>query len=250
VPATQRASGLWAAAASGSVTPTLPTHVASDQVVVWVAYKSSAIATCVASTATPGWAKIGEFVGGSVNSGVGTGSVNIAAFWKEATSSSETNPTITFSQTVTQVGHIANSFAKSAGETWSTPVGAGGAWASTTNVSAAVASHIPVAANDYEHALLAVADDSGFTARGMTQAGVTFGTVVTIGSLVDATGDDGAYTAIRVPVTGGPSSSAAVITGTLAVAETGSVWQTRLRAAVVVPETVPRSTPYPQVLPQ
>ena len=49
---TPRAVGAWAYAASGSVTTTLPTHATGDMLLVRVAYKSSTITTCAASTAT------------------------------------------------------------------------------------------------------------------------------------------------------------------------------------------------------
>ena len=82
---------------------------------VRVAYKSSNLAACTASTATSGWAKVGE-AAGTGNSGNGTGGVNVATFWKEAASSSDTAPTITFSQTVTQVGHVAITYQKGGAE--------------------------------------------------------------------------------------------------------------------------------------
>ena len=115
-------AGSWAYAAAGSVSVTLPTHATGDMLLVRVAYKSSAIATCAASTATSGWAKLGEFHDGTTNSGNGTGSVAVALFYKQAASAAEGNPTIDFSQTVTQVGRVALSYAKGASEGWVTPV--------------------------------------------------------------------------------------------------------------------------------
>src|SRR3990167_313011 len=107
-------AGSWAYASSGSVSVTLPTHATGDMLLVRVAYKSSAIATCPASTATSGWAKLGEFHDGTTNSGNGTGSVAVAVFWKQAASASEPDPTIDFSQTQTQAGRVALSYQKAA----------------------------------------------------------------------------------------------------------------------------------------
>src|SRR3990172_12411926 len=101
---------------------------------VRVAIKSGAIATCIASTATSGWAKVGQFAG-STNSGNGTGSVLVAAFWKLATSAAEPDPTIAFSETNTQGGVVALSYSKSASESWLTPVGDGGLDEGTANTS-------------------------------------------------------------------------------------------------------------------
>ena len=237
----------WAFAASGSVTPTLVFHLTDDLIVVRVFYKSSAIATCLASTATSGWAKVGEFNGGSVNSGNGTGSVNIAEFWKVATSGAETNPTITFSQTVTQVGYFSQVLRKAGGETWLTPVGAGGAFASSASPSVTIGTHIPVDVGDFVTALIATSDDTAITGTArpsLTQTGVTLGTAAAApGSAVDATGADGSGAGVRyTPVTAGPSSAAAVVTATLAAAETGSAWQTRFRVFTASPQTATPTT--------
>jgi len=76
---TLHTAGSWAYDSSGSITVTLPTHSTGDMLLVRVAIKSGAIATCTASTATSGWAKVGQFAG-ATNSGNGTGSVLVAAF--------------------------------------------------------------------------------------------------------------------------------------------------------------------------
>src|SRR3990167_10694170 len=94
-----RTAGSWAYASSGSVTPALPTHQAGDMLLARVAWKSSAIATCDASTATDGWVKIGQ-TAGATNSGNGTGSVGVATVRKIATSDAEPDPTIDFDETV------------------------------------------------------------------------------------------------------------------------------------------------------
>lgn len=226
-----RASGSWAYAASGSVTTTLPTHQSGDMLIVRVAAKSSAIASCSATTATSGWAKIGQ-TAGSTNSGNGTGSVLVAAFWKQATSGAESNPTIDFSQAVTQVGHVAISYQKGA-EVWVTPVGAGGLDEGTadTSHSATIASHVSVTSGDMVDFFTGIRDDCTMTLPTITQSGVTFDVVseqpATAGT--DTGGADGAYDGGYRLATAGTSNAAAVVTGTLNTSEQGTSWMTRLR---------------------
>lgn len=234
-----RAAGAWAYAASGSVTPTLPTHQAGDILLVRVHYKSSNIANCLASTATSGWTKGGEFHDGTTNSGNGLGSCAAAGFWKIAESSSETNPTIDFSQTVTQVGHSAVSFQKGASETWLAPVVDGGGFTAATNISATIQSHIPVQAGDMVVFSLGSRDDSAFTVPTITQTGVTFAAVTEYPATagIDASGADGSYDAGYRLATAGTSSAAAVITATLAASESGAAGMSRLRVQVITPLT-------------
>lgn len=234
-----RAVGTWAFAASGSVTPTLPTHVLSDMLLVRVAYKSSAIATCAASTATSGWNKLGEFHDGTTNSGNGTGSVGVAVFWKEALSAAETNPTISFSQTVTQVGHVAVSYQKDSGQAWVTPVGDGGGFL-VSPVSATIQSHVSVTSGDMVDVFFGSRDDSAFTVPTFTQASVTFAAVTEYPATagIDATGADGSYDGCYRLATAGTSSAALVATATLAATETGAAWQTRLRQETPPPKNI------------
>lgn len=246
-----RNAGSWAYAASGSVTPTLPTHASGDMLIVRVAYKSSAIATCAASTATSGWAKIGEYHSGTTNSGNGTGSVAVAAFWKIAASAAETNPTIDFSQTVTQVGHVALSYQKGASEIWDTPVGdGGGEEVQDAGKSITVASHISVTAGDMVDVFFGIRDDCTVTSPTFTQTGVTFGTVSeqpgTAGS--DTSGADGAYDGCYRLASSGTSSAAAVLTCTLDTSEWAAAWQTRLRLTLtqtLAPDPVAAVTAVP-----
>jgi hypothetical protein len=226
-------AGTWTYAASGSVTPTLSTHATGDMLLVRVSYKSSAIASCAASTATSGWAKVGEFYDGAGNnSGNGTGSVNVAVFWKVATSAAETDPTIDFSQTVTHVGHVAVVYQKGAGESWVTPVGDGG-YDGTADASKSmtIASHVSVTAGDLVDVFMGIRDNTTMTSPAFTQTGVTYGSVlefpVTAGESL--TGDDGANDGCYRIASSGTSSAAAVVTGTLDTSETGSAWMTRLR---------------------
>ena len=229
---TARAAGAWAYAASGSVTPTLPTHAAGDMLMVRVAYKSSAIATCAASTTTQGWNKLGEFHDGTTVSGNGVGSVAVAHFWKIAFSAAETAPTIAFSQTVTQVGHSAVSFQKGSTEVWYDPVGDGGGFATGAPISATIQSHVSVTSGDVVVFFLGSRDDTAFTSPTITQTGVTFDAVTEYPATagLDGSGADGSYDAGYRTATAGTSSAAAVITATIAT-ETGSAWMTRLRVA-------------------
>jgi hypothetical protein len=229
------AAGSWAYAASGSVTPTLPSHATGDMLLVRVAYKSSAIATCAASTATAGWTKLGEFHSGTTNSGANVGSVAVALFYKEAASAAEGNPTIDFSQTVTQVGHVALSYAKGSTEGWLTPVGdGGGEEVADTGKSFSIASHVSVTAADMVDIFFGTRDDTTVTVPTFTQAGVTFAAVseqpATAGTVT--TGDDMAFDGAYRLASSGTSSAAAVLTCTLSTSEWAAGWQTRLRVQV------------------
>src|SRR3990172_2282481 len=181
---------------------------------VRVAIKSGAIATCIASTATSGWAKVGQFAG-STNSGNGTGSVLVAVFWKVATSAGETDPVIDFSQTNTQGGSCGMSYQLGAGELWSTPVGDGGLDEGTANTShsATIASHVSATVGDLIDFFTGIRDDTVMTVPTFTQAGLTLAAVVespaTAGS--DTAGADGAYDGGYRIVNSGTSSAAAVV---------------------------------------
>jgi hypothetical protein len=247
---TPGSAGAWAYAASGSVTTTLPAHATGDMLLVRVAFKSSAVATCVASTATSGWAKHGQYTG-ATNSGNGTGSVNLAVFWKVATSSSETNPTITFATAVTQVGHVAVSYQKGSSETWdalfSGSSGTGAAFTATTGVSVGPGSSWTggYATGDMFDLWLATADDTTITAITLTRATVTFDTVVEYPATagIDTSGADGAYDgAYRLVTAGGVTTNVPQVTATLSTSENGTVWVTRLRVTAAGNITVTPTT--------
>lgn len=228
-----KSTGAWTAAASGSVTVSLPTHASGDLMLVRIAYKSSAIATCSASTATSGWAKVGEFHDGTTNSSSGLGSVAVAVFWKVATGSPETDPTIDFSQTVTISARVGVVYQKGAGETWDTPVGDGGGFTAATSISATIQSHVAVASADLVDFWYAACDNTTCTVPSLSQTGVTYDTVAEqpAAALTTTVGDDIAADGGYRLATSGTSSAAAVVTGTLSSVETGSAWQTRLRLA-------------------
>lgn len=233
---------------------------------VRVAFKSSAVATCVASTATGGWAKLGQYTG-STNSGNGTGSVNVALFWKQAASAAETNPTITFATAVTQVGHVAVSYQKGAGETWDTPHPgndfSGNPWVvATTSVSRDVGGSWStgspsepqgVTAGDLLDFWLAAADDTTITVPSITQpSGATFGAVTEYPATagIDTSGADGAYDGGYRLATAGSGTNSLVLTATLSTSETGTAWVTRLRVTPLLPPPTrgPSFNIYPQTL--
>lgn len=248
--AVRESRGTWQAG-TGNGTVNLPTHATGDIIIVRVGYKSSAIATCAASTPTSGWAKLGtEFHDGTTNSGNGTGSVAVAVFWKIAESAAETTPTIEFSQTVTQREWTSVSYQKGGSETWDTPVGDGGGYTASTSVSATIQSHVSVTAGDMVDFFYHARDDTVCTVPTITQASVTFDTVTEapVTAVSNTSGDDGAADGGYRLATSGTSSAAAVVTGTQSTSESGSAWMTRLR--VTSAARVPYSTPYPQLLPR
>ena len=232
-------TGGWQFVASGSISPSLHVNAgAGDMMIARVAYKSSSIATCTASTASSGWAKIGEFHDGTTNSGNGTGSVAVAAFWKEH-SGSESAPTIDFSQAVTQVGATVIIYEKGAGEAWVTPVGDGGGFTAATNISATIQSHVSVTTDDMVDFFYGARDNATATVPTITQTGVTYNTITELpaDAGTDTSGADGAYDGGYRLATAGTSSAAAVVTGTLDTSESGSAWMTRLRVTSATPKS-------------
>lgn len=238
----------WTATTTGG-NVSMPTHSTGDMLLARVAYKSSAIATASVTTSTSGWTKLGEFHSGTTNSGVGTGSVAVAVFWKIAESSSEAAMVTTTSEAVTVQGVSAISYQKGAGETWENPVGDGGSdTTSGTAISATIQSHVAVAAGDMVDLFYGVNDNTTCTVPTVSQSGITFDTVSEQPptALDSTTGHDIACDGGYRLASSGTSSAAAVITGTLSTSETeAAAWQTRLRvtsSSTVTPGTASLTT--------
>lgn len=228
---TLRNAGTWAAITANSAV-TLPTHQAGDMLIVRVASKSAAASTETITISDSGWAKIGQGNNGTTNSGNGTGSVIVAAFYKIATSASETNPTVSFSSGPSPGAVVAMAYQKAITEVWMTPVGDDGpdTTAGTTH-SATIATNVQVKTGDLVDFFTGICDDTTMTVPTITQTGVTFDTVTESpsGALSSTTGSDIAADGGYRTATAGISSAAAVVTGTTSTSETGTSWMTRLR---------------------
>ena len=214
-------------AAVGSVTPTIHASAATGDMMLCRIGSKPYNGT---NGMPAGWTSLGTFADGTVGSGGGTGSVLVEVFWKEH-DGSETDPTVTNASSTVSVASIFV-WRKGATETWETPVGDGGGdTTEDTSFSATIQSHVSVTAGDVVDFFYALRDNSTMTVPTITQAGVTFDTVVEMPAIQANTvlghdqGQDGGY---RV-ATAGTSTAAAVITGTHSTNETGSGWMTRLR---------------------
>jgi hypothetical protein len=233
-----RAVGAWAASNATTQTVTLPTHVAGDMLIVRAVRKPFTNPNDIVCN-TSGWAEVAAGVAnGATANGVGVGSMAFKAFWKIATSSSETNPVVTWGTTAAPGAAVAVSYQLGAGESWLTPTGNGGGDATArTSQTSTIASHVSVVAGDMVDFFRAQCDDSGaLTAPTITQTGVTYAAVTEYPAtaLLDGTSNDIAADGGYRLATAGTSSAAAVVTGTSAASEQHGAWMTRLR--VFTPE--------------
>jgi hypothetical protein len=239
-------AGTWVAANATTQTVTLPTHATGNMLLVRVGFKHATMPTTV-TCGTAGWNKIGEANSGTAASSNGGGSVQVAVFWKVATSGAETDPVITFNAgavAATPSAAVASSYSKAAGEVWDSPLGAGGTIAAATSMSATMGSHIATATGDLVEVAIITNDNTTLTVPTVTQTGVTFAAVVEspAAALTSATSNDIAADGCYRIASSGTSSAAAVVTGTNSVADEGIAWTTRLRVTTADPQLVTPTT--------
>jgi hypothetical protein len=226
--------GTWAAATATTQTLTLPTHSTGDMLILRVGMKHATLPGDI-TVDTAGWTQIDEHNNGTTASGNGVGDVEIAAFYREAASASETDPVVRFHASVaaTPSCGVATSFSKGAGEAWVTPVGDSGSIAAATNYSATMASHISATANDWLVGYAVTNDNTTLTVPTITQTGLTLAAVVEspAAALSSATSNDISADGCYRVVNSGTSSAAAVFSGTNSVADVGAAMVIRLRVA-------------------
>ncbi len=197
-----------------------------------------------APTINQGWTSLGYATDGTTAAGVDVGSMQTRVFYKIATSDTETDPTITNSTNNISTAVIIV-FQKSAGESWFTPVGAGGGDASAgTGFSVTASSDVGHTTGDMVVAAAAFRSDAATptTARAVSITGCTLGAYTQAPATDPETtsGGDMGMTCGYVPVNSGTSSAAPVMTATLGAAHTGSAYLVRLR--VNVPPTIVPNT--------
>lgn len=229
------------AANATTQTVTLPTHSTGDMLLVRVGFKHATMPTTV-TCGTAGWNKLGEDNSGVTASGNGTGSVQIALFWKEATSGAETNPVISFnggSVAATPSCACPMAYQKAGGEVWDAPQGVGGNISVATGFSATMESHISATTGDLIDAFVVTNDNTTLTVPTFTQTGLTLDAVTEspAAALSSATSNDISADGCYRTATAGTSSAAAVVTGTNSVADEGIAWTTRLRVSAAPPAT-------------
>jgi hypothetical protein len=172
-----------------------------------------------AAMSISGWTLLGSGSSGTTAAGIDTGSMKISAWYKEAVSDTETNPTLTEGTPAWNVVQgIVMVFSKGASEAWSTPVAVFGADEVTgTAISITLASDPGGAAGDYLAMGVAINSDTmGPLTADLTLAwtGITLGAYNTAVEGETTTGGDMAAQVRSVPVSSGTSSAAPVMSGT------------------------------------
>jgi hypothetical protein len=232
---TLRNPGSWAAVNANTQTVTLPTHQTGDMLLVRAGMKHATLPGDI-TCATSGWARVGQHNSGTGASSNGGGDVQVAVFWKIATSGAETNPVVTFhaSTNATPGCAVAMAYQKGAGEGWVTPVGAGGSIAAATSYSATMVSHISATTGDLLDSFAVTNDNTTLTSPTVSQASLTLNAVTEspAAALSDATSNDISADGCYRTATAGTSSAAAVASGTNSVADVGAAFVTRLRVEI------------------
>jgi hypothetical protein len=224
-----RTAGAWASG-STSVAPALPaSSAAGDMMVMFVGCKpfNAAIVT------PAGWAVLtaGSGANGSTGSGIDTGSVLWATFYKEFVSG-DTAPTVTVTSGNVSLGCI-NGFTKAATESWIEPAaGKGSDTTSGTGYSITSDVNMGITSGDYVlHGSVIAGNNSTFGTPTLTATSATMAasteSPATEGST--ATGNDLEASCAYSSCTAGTSSAAPVGGWTLSVAQTGGGSITRLR---------------------
>lgn len=249
---TPKTAGAWASG-STSVAPALCASPNSNtRMFLFVGCKPFN-----ATIVTPsGWNALAAGAGanGSTASGIDSGSVLGATFWRDWVTG-DAAPTVTVTSGNVSLGVI-NGFDKEWWEVWSTPVaGKGSDTSSGTGFSIASDVDVGISAGDYIlHGAVIAGDNSTFGTPTLTATSATFGTVTespsTEGST--ATGNDLEASAFYVNCATGPSSAAPVAGWTLSVAQTGWGSVVRIRAALPAqaPTTVIAALLVPQERPR
>ncbi len=169
-------------------------------------------------TMTAGWTALASGQSGTVGAGTDTGSMVMQVWYKEATSDTEANPTLTEVTAWNVAGAFVMVFSKAAGEIWVPPTVVYGAdTAIGTAISATMSADNSLAANDHVICACAINTDAMgplTTDLSASQAGVTFGSFTARQETETITGGDMSLHATEAAVTAGPSSAAAVLSGT------------------------------------
>jgi hypothetical protein len=233
-----RAVGSWATNTSTSQTVTLPTHQAGDMLIVRAIRKPYTSPTSLVCN-TSGWAAaFTGYANGSTANGTGVGSMAVCVFYKEATSSSETNPVVTWGTTAAPGACVALSYQKDDADSWVTPTGAAGLNSTAaTTINDTLGTHISVTTGDMVDVMGGWCDDSGTPASvSISQPGVTYTVTSDIPAtaLDTSTSNDLAADGAHALATAGTSSGAATITASFGSSEEHICCMTRLRVNIGV----------------
>lgn len=174
---------------------------------------------------------------GSTASGIDTGSVRWATFWRIFVGG-DTDPTVSITSGNVALAAII-SFSKLAGTTWATPVGAKGSDTSSgTGFSLTMDANPGVQAGDMLQCFgVLPGNNATFGSPTLTITGCTIGTVVDNTEGATAQGDDLESCTSHAPCTAGTASAAAVAGWTLSANQTGGGSITRLREILEFSDT-------------
>jgi hypothetical protein len=192
------------------------------------------------------WTSLGSAASGTTAAGIDTGSMKMQVWYKEATSDTEANPTLTEDSPVWNVVMgVIYVFSKDANETWAIPEIRYAADETTgTALSFTFASNPGGTTGDYVCLACAINSDTmGPLATDLTPTwtGVTFGTADTATEFESTSGGDMAGHVITRPVSSGTASAAPSMTGTgtgTGGADRAEGAFIRLRVSAIVPGPV------------
>jgi hypothetical protein len=229
---TPKTAGAWAAG-STSIAPALPSSSNDNtRMFLFVGCKPFG-----ATIGTPGgWNALsaGSGTNGSTASGIDSGSVQWATFWRDWVTG-DAAPTVTVTSGNVSLGVI-NGFDKEWWEVWSTPVaGKGSDTTSGTGFSITSDVDVGISVGDYIlHGAVIAGDSATFGTPTLTATSATFGTVTESPSVegTTTTGNDLEASAFYVNCATGPSTAAPVAGWTLSGAQTGGGSVVRIRAAL------------------
>lgn len=258
-----RGAGAWTTAIVADFNPGLTfspgTPEVTDLMLIIASWKDFAITAQI--TDIPGWTEITEFADGAVATGNGTGSMKVAAWWKEH-DGDESDPTVDFSTTV---GLLASctvlAFTKGGSETWDTPTFVTAAmttWTTTPQTTNA-SSTITVPSGGAVVGLAGIRDDSATFTRPTTGISDSGGLITWNGNYAEApathasttTGNDmSADAGYRLVTTGAAGVTLRQTCDALSAAETGALLWVVLGATAAAAERVPKYQPMPQLLAQ
>jgi len=228
-----RAVGSWQIGGTFTTSPTItiPAGATTGDLMVAVAsWKDFSVTASIT-----GWTEVTEFADGAVAQGNGTGSMKVAAWYKEH-DGSESNPTITWSTTPNISGGTMIVFQKGGSDTWNAPAFATAAISLATNWTATASSDPGITGGDVVIGLVGFRDDSATMTRGAT-TGLDCAGITWAANYVEAPATHGTTTSAndcsmdlgyRI-ASSGNSSAAPTMAGTLSADETGAALFIRIR---------------------
>lgn len=240
-----RAAGTWAEMVADGTVAIPAAQVTGDLMLLLAFCKPYTVTTTVS-----GWESIGEFADGTVGNGNGVGSVKVAAWYKVATTDTETDPTLDWSADPNTGAAVIVVFSKAASEGWVAPAYVTAAMTNwtTTSQTVSASSTIDTSNGDAIVGLIGIRDDSSTMTRpttGIAGTGPTWNgdyveypaTHFSTTTGFDCSGDAG----YRL-ITTGSAGVTLTQTGTISAAETGAAMWVRLRVQTATSATATVAT--------